>query len=83
MNNWTEPMPSFSETIPPHEIFERFITNEELNRICEESTKYARMNGNHNFVMTIEKLKSFLAILLVSGYVELPRQEIYWKRLED
>ena len=33
--------------------------------------------------MTIEKFKSFLAILLLSGYNELPRQEMYWERQED
>ena len=33
--------------------------------------------------MTIEKFKSFLAILLLSGYNEVPRQEMYWERQED
>ena len=35
------------------------------------------------FTMTVEKLKPFLAILLVSGYAELPRQELHWERRED
>ena len=35
------------------------------------------------FTMTIEKFKSFLAILLLSGYNEVPRQEMYWERQED
>ena len=33
--------------------------------------------------MTVEKLKAFLAILLVSGYTGLPRKEIHWERRED
>ena len=33
--------------------------------------------------MTVEKLKAFLTILLVSGYAGLPRQEMYWERRED
>ena len=33
--------------------------------------------------MTVEKLKAFLAILLVSGYAGPPRQEMYWERKED
>ena len=33
--------------------------------------------------MTLDKLKAFIAILLVSGYAELPRQEMYWERRED
>ena len=33
--------------------------------------------------MTVEKLKAFLAIILVRGYAGLPRQEMYWERRED
>ena len=33
--------------------------------------------------MTVEKLKAFLTILLVSGYAGLPRQKMYWKKPED
>ena len=33
--------------------------------------------------ITVEKLKAFLTILLVSGYVGQPRQEMYWERRED
>ena len=35
------------------------------------------------FTMSVEKLKAFLTILLVSGYVGLPRQEMYWERRKD
>ena len=34
-------------------------------------------------MMTIKKLKSFIAILVLNGYNQLPRQEMYWKRMED
>ena len=54
-----------------------------MGRICVESTSYARLKGNHMFTMTVEKLKVFLAILLVNRYAGLPRQEIYWERRED
>ena len=54
-----------------------------MKRICLESNKYARHKGNHSFVITIKKLKSFIAILLLNGYNKLPRQEMYWQRRED
>ena len=54
-----------------------------MERICVESTNYARLKGNHMFTMAVEKVKAFLKILLVSGYAGLPRQEIYWERRED
>ena len=34
-------------------------------------------------MMTIKKLKSFIAILVLSGYNQLPRQEMYLKREKD
>ena len=48
-----------------------------------ELNKYARHKGNHSFMMTIKKLKSFIAILLVNVYNKLPRQEMYGQRMED
>ena len=33
--------------------------------------------------MTLEKLKAFITILIVSGCAGLPRQEMYWERVED
>ena len=66
LDNWTLKEPSFEEHILPHEIFEKFFTTEEMERICLETNKYARHKGNHAFVMTIKKLKSFIAILMLS-----------------
>ena len=34
-------------------------------------------------MMTIKKLTSFIAILVLSGYNQLPLQEMYWHRRED
>lgn len=83
LNQWNEPDPKFDKNLQPHQIFEMFLTEEEMERICLESEAYARQKGDHVFEMTIEKLKSFLAILLLSGYNVLPRQEMYWERQED
>ena len=54
-----------------------------MERICLESGSYARLKGEDNFAMTLDKLKTFIAILLVSGYTELPKQEIYWEQREE
>ena len=83
MNKWDLPPPTFDENLLPHQLFERFISNEELERICDESTRYARQKGNHNFIMTKRKLKAFLAIIIVSGYASLPRQDMYWQTRDD
>ena len=83
MDKWVLPPTVFEENLQPHQLFEKFITNEELKRICDESTRYARQKGNHYFIMTERKLKSFLAIIILSGYAKLPRQEMYWELRDD
>ena len=53
------PEPAFDESIPPYQMFEKIFTIEEIERICEESNKYAQSKGNHVFKMTPERLWSF------------------------
>ena len=83
LNNWTLTHPSFEKHVLPHEIFEKFLTTEEMEKICLESNKYPRYKSNRSFMMTIKKLKSFIAILVLSGSNQLPQQEMYWRRRED
>ena len=54
-------------------MFKLFLTDEEMERICLKSTNYARLKGEHNFTIALDKLKAF-ATLLVSGYTQLARQ---------
>ena len=82
LNAWKEQCPVFERTLLLHELFELFLPNTEMERICLESTNYARLKGNHMFTMTVEEIKSFLTILLVSGYAGLPKQEMHWERRE-
>ena len=70
LNAWNEPAPVFERRLLPHELFEFFLTNTEMERICVESTNY-------------DRLKAFLVIILVNGYTRLPRQERYWEKRED
>ena len=83
MNAWNEPAPVFERSLLHHELFELFLTNTEIERICNESTNYARLKGNHMSTMTLEKLNAFLTILLVSGYARVSRQEMYWEGQEE
>ena len=77
LHAWNKPAPVFEISLLPHELFERFLTNTEMERICIESTHYVSLKGNHMFTMIVEKRKPFLTILLVSGYAGLRKQEIY------
>ena len=83
LDNWTLAPPFFDKPILSHEIFEKIFTTEKMEKMCLESNKYTRHKSNQSFMMTIKMLKSFIAILLLSGNSKLPRQEIYWQMRED
>ena len=40
-------------------MFKLFLTDEEMERICLKSTNYARLKGEHNFTIALDKLKAF------------------------
>ena len=51
--------------------------------ISEKSIRYAISKRNHSFTIYTNTLKAFITILLVSGYVDLPRRPMYWGHNED
>ena len=50
-----------------------------MDLICRESNEYASQKGHQNFDLDEPTLKLFIAILLLSGYVPLPRHPMYWE----
>ena len=54
------------------------LTDDILQFICSESVRYAKSKGSHSFKLELHDLKFFIAILLISGYVDLPRRPILW-----
>ena len=70
---WTLPDPVLETVGPPVSLFEKFFTDDIMKFICEESIRYAISKRNHSFTIDTNTLKAFIAILLVSGYVDLPR----------
>ena len=79
---WTLPDPVLETVEPPVSLFEKAFTDV-IKFICEESIRYAISKGNHSFIIDTNTLKAFIAILLISGYVNLPRQPMYWDHNED
>ena len=57
----------------PVELFELFYEKDVLGLIVVKSNWYTAQNGAHNFNLTKEKLKLFLATLILSGYHTLPK----------
>ena len=80
---WILPDPVLENVEPPVPLFKKFFTDSIMKFICEESIRYAISKGNHSFTIDTNTLKAFIVILLVRGYVDLPRQPMYWEHNED
>lgn len=44
---------------------------------------YAARKNKQNFDLSVDELYTFIGILLLSGYVPLPRRRMYWEESED
>ncbi|CAG0909551.1 unnamed protein product, partial [Cyprideis torosa] len=60
------------------ELLELFWNDELLRWVCTESNQYAIREGRDNPEITIEELRTFLSILLLSGYMSVPNYRMYW-----
>ena len=70
---WTRPDAVLETVEPPVSLFEKFLTDDIMKFFCEESIRYTICKRNHSFTIDTNTLESFIAILLVGGYVDLPR----------
>ena len=64
-------------------LFELFFDENVLNLMCEHSVTYASQKGNHGFTIAPNEMKTFLGIILLSGYCVLPRKRMYWEQADD
>jgi len=81
--DWNIAPPALDTEKSPCGLFEDFFTAELFEFICLETVRYAHSKGKHNFELSVDELKAFMAILLLSGYVVLPRRSMYWERSDD
>ncbi|XP_030753599.1 piggyBac transposable element-derived protein 2-like [Sitophilus oryzae] len=67
----------------PVQIFEKLFDDNVFQLMIEQSIIYSRQKNNHDFFATMEEMKIFIGILLLSGYHKLPQQRMYWSLDED
>jgi DNA excision repair protein ERCC-6 len=67
----------------PVDMFELFYDDFVIDQIVDNSIKYAKTMGHHSFRLSSDKLRLFIALLLASGYVPLPRRRLYWEQKPD
>lgn len=65
----------------PLELFELLFDDEIIDMIRIESEKYVPFLNRENPNITVQELKTFIGILLLSGYNNLPGKRLYWDSL--
>lgn len=70
------------ENNSPYNYYVRFIDDEFLKIIVEETNRYASQK-NKNTRIELPEMKCFLGVLLLSGYLDVPRRRMYWEQAED
>lgn len=61
------------------ELFELFFDNEVYDLMQRETEKYAATKGNNGFSVSQSELKCFIGIMLLSGYMRVPRWRMFWE----
>ena len=83
LSSWTSPEPVRNLHDSPVTLFGLFMTDKLIDHICKETNAYVAQKGNHTFKIEPSELKSFLAVLLLSGYIPYPRRSMYWEMSSD
>ena len=83
LSSWTSPEPVRYLHNSPVTLFELFMTDKLIGDICKDTNAYAAQKENHAFKIEPNELKSFLAVLLLSGYIPYPRRSMYWEMSSD
>ena len=68
----------------PHEIAELLFSSDEVLTMIKGFTeKYAAEKNNQHFSISINELKVFFSIILLSGYVKCRNRRMYWESSPD
>ena len=65
------PIPALDSYETLSSLFEKFLADDILQFTCNESVRYAQSKGSHSCKLELQDLKAFIAVLLISGYVDL------------
>lgn len=76
------PVLSLTAESHPLEFFKLFLGEDIVEFLVRETEKYA-LGKNHNISVSLKEFYVFLGILILSGYVPLPRRRMFWENDED
>ncbi|XP_065316689.1 piggyBac transposable element-derived protein 2-like [Gordionus sp. m RMFG-2023] len=63
----------------PIDYFELFFDNDVCQALANYFISYARLKGDHLFQTDANEIKCYTAILLLSGYINVPRWRMLWE----
>jgi DNA excision repair protein ERCC-6 len=72
----------FTQMRTPTEILELFLDDTVIQLIVMYSNSYAA-SQDVNLGLTSSEFKCFLGIILLSGYVSVPRRRMFWEQRTD
>ena len=67
----------------PTQVLELFLDEKAIEHLRSETIKYASQNGNHIFTVSSGEIRTFIGILLLSGYSSVSRRRLYWSNEPD
>lgn len=77
-----EPKAGPRNNLSPVELFNLFFDDDLITMIVTYSNQYAAKK-NKTGDITSEEMRTFVGILLLSGYVPLPRRKLFWQSQPD
>ncbi|XP_068231969.1 piggyBac transposable element-derived protein 3-like [Palaemon carinicauda] len=63
----------------PSELFELFFDDDMWNMLVDQTTIYATLKGETDFLVTKGEMKVFIGILIVSGIVPVSSRRMFWR----
>ncbi|KAI4461519.1 transposase is4 [Holotrichia oblita] len=82
-NNFIQPNYEMYKNLSCVEIFELFFDEDMMKFLVEQSSRYASFTNCQDPKISIDEMKCFLAILIISGYNALPGKRYYWDSESD
>ncbi|CAH2013827.1 unnamed protein product [Acanthoscelides obtectus] len=77
-SNFPPPLTLTSES-SPLQFFQVFLSPDILTDLVKHSVAYASKKNKLNFELCLNEMYVFVRILVLSGYVHLPRRWMYWE----
>lgn len=67
----------------PTQVFEKLFGQDLFQLIAEQSMIYAAQKNFHSFTVSANEVRTFIGIMILTGYVNLPQERMYWSSDED